>query len=116
MKRSTATMKSQLLLLAIEPALPAWERYPGASGGTCGEMWIHTSGWKVQHCGHPTANWPYYLESPEGLWRIAKNGRGFRHLIDAKGAVELIASGADPESCSVKMYAEDLEGEKAYGS
>lgn len=95
----TAKMKSQLSLWATKPA---WVRFNGASGGHCGAIFVHESGWKVIHCGHPTANFPYYLESPEGFSMVAINGRGFRHLIDAKGAAESITSGADPESCSVE--------------
>lgn len=42
-------------------------------------------GVEVHHCGHPTANWPYYITAH---WQdeiiVADNGRGFQLLEDAK--------------------------------
>ena len=55
--------------------------------------WKDVSGWTVKHCGHPTANYPYYLISPEGDEPIvAANGRGFRSLAAAKGAAKMLAT------------------------
>jgi hypothetical protein len=31
-----------------------------------GRCYTHRDGWRIQHCGHPTALWPYLLLSPEG--------------------------------------------------
>lgn len=28
--------------------------------------YTHPSGWKIQHCGHPTALWPYLIFDPSG--------------------------------------------------
>lgn len=28
--------------------------------------WEHPSGWRIEHCGHPTALWPWALYSPTG--------------------------------------------------
>ncbi len=28
--------------------------------------WTHPSGWRLEHCGHPTALHPWALYSPEG--------------------------------------------------
>jgi hypothetical protein len=57
-------------------------------------MWRHASGWIVQHCGHPTANWPYYLVSPQGDSPIiASHGHCFRTLQEAKAAVEGLHAG-----------------------
>lgn len=44
-------------------------------------------GYHVQHCGHPTANYPYTGHAPEGDVIVASNGRGFRLLHDAQLAV-----------------------------
>lgn len=41
------------------------------------------TGFTVQHCGHPTALWPWYGTDPEGLMILAPNGRGFQYLKDA---------------------------------
>lgn len=70
---------------------PVWERHPGASGGTCGAWYLHVpSGMTVQHCGHPTANFPYYIVAADGTTILAPNGRAFRLLADAKTHVELL--------------------------
>jgi hypothetical protein len=42
----------------------------------------------VRHCGHPTANFPYYIETLDGRPIYAPNGRGFTKLKDAKQRVE----------------------------
>lgn len=31
-----------------------------------GASYTHVTGWQIQHCGHPTANWPYLLLDPSG--------------------------------------------------
>ena len=33
---------------------------------TAGRDYTHSDGWTIQHCGHPTALWPYILRTPEG--------------------------------------------------
>ena len=71
---------------------PAWK---GRSWHAIGpKHYGHASGWTVRHCGHPTANWPYYLTSPEGLSPVMSwNGLGFRTLEGACLAVEFLALG-----------------------
>jgi hypothetical protein len=66
----------------------------------CGGVWRHvSSGWRVYHCGHPTALFPYYGEAPDGgdmllpggVWRPGgpkPNGYAFRLLAGAQQAVE----------------------------
>ena len=53
-------------LFELPPAPPPeWTRLPGFSPrNTCGVIWVHRSGWKVRHCGHPTALWPWYGVPP----------------------------------------------------
>jgi hypothetical protein len=55
--------------------------------------WRHSSGWSVEHCGHPTALWPYLLISPEGKPVVSFNGRGFTSMLAAQWAVKAIAAG-----------------------
>lgn len=43
-----------------------WERMTPASWGKCAQRWEHTSGWTLEHCGHPTAHWPWLLYDPNG--------------------------------------------------
>ena len=45
------------------------------------------SGWTVRHCGHPTANWPWYGTRPDGSMVTHKSGKAFQFLGDALKAV-----------------------------
>lgn len=47
----------------------------------------HYPGWTVRHCGHPTANFPWYGVRPDGSIVKHKNGRAFQFLRDALEAV-----------------------------
>jgi hypothetical protein len=63
--------------------------------------WRHTSGnYVIQHCGHPTANYPYMIlaRQADGNARpiIASYGRGFRKLAWAQDAVRALVAGAQP--------------------
>lgn len=31
-----------------------------------GRDYRHRDGWRIEHCGHPTALWPYLLIDPDG--------------------------------------------------
>lgn len=42
--------------------------------------WRHVSGWEARHCGHPTANWPYYLLAPDGRMVVSEAGYGFKTI------------------------------------
>jgi hypothetical protein len=83
-------MSEQLTLLELElkPEAPAiWER--NDARGKIGARYTHKpSGWVVIHCSHPTANFPYYIQTDTGERILAPNGRGFRHVDEAKQAVE----------------------------
>jgi hypothetical protein len=92
--------RSSLLFALGEPQgekrqRPHWIRFRGGVFG----IWQHTSGWQVHHCGHPTANWPYYGlppgVSPRGVGRdqmLLTGGFGlgiaFPTLVQAQQAVE----------------------------
>jgi hypothetical protein len=41
-----------------------WTRTGGV--GKVGARWEHVTGWWLEHCGHPTANYPWALYSPAG--------------------------------------------------
>lgn len=55
------------------------------------------TGYRVLHCGHPTANYPWYGETPDG--EMITSGKGgvcgmaFRYADDAKVACELHRAG-----------------------
>lgn len=54
----------------------------------------HPSGWQIVHCGHPTANWPYYLSAPDRNETIVSfNGRGFRSVCICTHIIEQILAG-----------------------
>lgn len=78
---------------AAEPA--TWRKIAGDPLGGKFVTYQHpASNWRIQHCGHPTANYPYYLISPAGLHPIvSENGRAFRNLCAAKAAVACILGG-----------------------
>lgn len=68
--------------------LPApWRRVDG-SAGKCGAVYEHPAGYTIQHCGHPTALWPYALYGPDGLMILAPNGRAWQKLTYAAKEVE----------------------------
>lgn len=76
-----------------EPPPPAWIRLGDIIGDPKFATHLHSaSGWTVKHCGHPTANYPYYCVSPAGRTLIAPNGRGFTLLKLAKAAAEAAAT------------------------
>jgi len=74
-----------------------WTRLTPVSrySGRCGALWAHTSGWHIQHCGHPTANWPYFLWHAKLAVEtvMSHNGMGFTHLAETQRMVEQIAAG-----------------------
>jgi len=73
------------------PGRPHWRRLDGP--GKCAGHWRHASGWRVQHCGHPTANYPYTAFGPDGRRFHTHNGLGFRRVGPAMAAAELLARG-----------------------
>jgi len=72
------------------PDVGSWarisERRADGKYHTIDGHWEHeATGYQVLHCGHPTANYPYFVKGPDGE---SKLGGGFRLLQDAKAAVE----------------------------
>lgn len=54
----------------------------------------HPSGWVVHHCGGFSAHTPWYLDHPDQPGLVfTHNGMGWRHLGEAKAAVEAIVEG-----------------------
>lgn len=71
-----------------EPAGPAlglragWTRVDPRPWTKCRARWVHASGWKLNHCGHPTALRPWALYAPDGRMVL----RGAEHGDPTKGA------------------------------
>lgn len=88
-------------------ARDGWTRL-SAPGRKCGAHWRHEeTGWELRHCGHPTANWPYYLVEPRSrLMVVTHNGLGFKTLAVAMDAVASILAGhstATTEGCERRL-------------
>lgn len=75
--------------LANLPApLPVWTAIPGRVPKLHTRHVHNASGWAVLHCGHPTANYPYYVVTSAGAELVDPDtGRGFRRLELAKNFV-----------------------------
>jgi hypothetical protein len=43
-----------------------WKADPKPPAHVFGRSYQHIAGWKISHCGHPTALWPYILQDPSG--------------------------------------------------
>lgn len=82
---------TQLTLLTLEEIprpTPAWECTHRGLGKHRRDLHA-ASGWWIEHCGHATAIFPYVAYDPDGRGHVnPNNGRGFRHLVDAKQYVE----------------------------
>lgn len=73
---------------------PGWERLSAPGLPTCAGRFEHRSGWLVEHCGHPTALWPYLLVPPGGGQPVVSfNGQGFASLRVAQEVAERLAAG-----------------------
>ena len=102
-------MAEQQTLFDLEPPAaprPIWERQAGFLS-KMHTTWTHTpSGWIIRHCGHPTANFPYYIETQRGSHLYAPNGRGFQRLDLAKARVEQLWAGEPtPATEDLRVYA-----------
>lgn len=67
--------------------LPAPWRRVDQGTGKLDARYVHPSGYWIEHCGHPTALWPYALYGPDGFMVLAPNGRAWRTLVDAAAYV-----------------------------
>lgn len=72
-----------------------WIKIAGRPGDKYAVYEHPYSGWRVCHCGHATALWPYYLTDPAEPTRfiVSHNNRGFQNLEAAKAAVIYILCG-----------------------
>jgi hypothetical protein len=63
-----------------------WRRIDNGAHGKCGARYVHPSGYWIEHCGHPTALWPYALYD-HGRMVLAPNGRAWPNLNAAAAEV-----------------------------
>jgi hypothetical protein len=77
-------------------ALPApWRRVDDGTRKTSAR-YQHPRGYLIEHCGHPTALWPYALYGPDGHLILAPNGRGWQKVIDAALEVDRRINATEP--------------------
>lgn len=77
-----------------------WERLTPAKWGKCAQQWQHRDGWYLEHCGHPTANYPWTLYDPQGNMHCTggwegqpRNGVAWMTLGDAMTYVASVIRG-----------------------
>lgn len=46
----------------------------------CNARWVHRSGWRLEHCGHPTALYPWALYRPDGALVLEGAGGPLRRI------------------------------------
>ena len=63
----------------------SWTEYGKGKISRCS---IHSSGWKIDHCGHPTATWSWSATSPRGEFVVAWHGHAWRSIITARKHIE----------------------------
>ena len=65
--------------------------------------YVHRDGWYIQHCGHPTALWPYLLYAPDG--RPIMTGAAFGKPADHGKAWPTVAAAADYVFTQTRSFA-----------
>ena len=79
-----------------KPIREGWSRL-SEPGKKCDAHYRHdATGWQVRHCGHPTANYPYWAidpTDPEERCCVTHNGHGVRTLQLAFEQVEGVIAG-----------------------
>ena len=71
---------------------PPWRRLDRSTRKTSA-VYVHPAGYAIQHCGHPTALWPYALYGPGHRLILAPNGRAWQKLSLAAAAVAGLLKG-----------------------
>jgi hypothetical protein len=54
-----------------------WTRVDPKPWSKLDALWLSSCGWRIEHCGHPTANWPWALYDPKGRMHLygGRDGR-----------------------------------------
>jgi hypothetical protein len=73
-------------------AAARWTRTDDRPWRKCSARWTGPGGWRLEHCGHPTANWPWALYDAEGVMHVGFNQRAWPNLEDA---VAYVRNGAE---------------------
>lgn len=80
---------------SARPVRAGWKKLSPPGSSKTANHYRHVSGWELRHCGHPTANYPWYAVDPSHpeTVTVTHNGKGFRLLIEAQIAVEGVVAG-----------------------
>src|SRR3954471_18568760 len=70
-----------------------WTALPRPDNHPASKQYRHAEGWRIEHCGHPTALWPYALFDPAG--RMICTGAAFGNPPDFGTAWPSVASAVD---------------------
>jgi hypothetical protein len=72
------------------------------------------SGWVIVHCGHPTANYPYYGLSPDHGEAFTSGGFGkgyaFRRIKEAQESIELYLHNNQQKRTTTMGWQEEIKG------
>lgn len=60
-----------------------WKRIDPKPWSKTSARWEHTSGWQLDHCAHPTANYPWALYDPTGRMHLQGSTTGNPHFGNA---------------------------------
>jgi hypothetical protein len=71
-----------------------WERTDARPWTKLRAVWRGPRGFRLEHCGHPTANYPWALYDEEQRMHVMYNGRAWSTLEDA---VAYVRDGAQNE-------------------
>jgi len=77
-------------------SLPAPWRRVDTAPGKLSARYEGPRGYRIEHCGHPTANWPWALYSPKGELLVGRNGMAFQLLVYAAAEVDRLLAGGKP--------------------
>lgn len=80
-----------------------WQRVD-AGAGKLQARYAHPAGYRIEHCGHPTALWPYALYGPDRKLILAANGRAFQNLKLAAVAVDKLLMAGCPTAETIACY------------
>jgi len=86
-----------------------WPRTHAGRHGKIGKRWLHACGWRLEHCGHPAAHYPWALIAPAGALVCTGAAGPARNPVfgtawpSLRAAVEFVGS---PESATFAQLTE----------
>lgn len=80
----------------MSPLFPTIRKVSGwdAAGEGLTRRFRHPTGWRIEHCGHATARWPWIVTDPQGNDLPSPGGHHWGSLSAAKEAAQAVLDGA----------------------